>query len=180
MMQNKSSRLRLVIILGLIIISGLALWLALRGGSNPGDGASEYIDKDTGETISVQPGITPEKAGDNEQVTVIGLSSMARYGSASLSEAQLPVFRKDLAEKAVTKLVDHDQIIKIVNPALNPETVVFEAELIYKEGVATAKLTFDIPDNFVFSYEVWINGSVVYRSGKLVAGGGGEIPPESH
>lgn len=175
-MQNNK---RLIIIVSLVVLTaGLVLWLTLRGGPNPSEESYEYVDKDTGETISVQPGVTPEGVGDNAEVTVIGLTSLANYGSASLSDVQLPVFRKDLAEKAVEKLGDHDQIIKVVKPSLNPQTVNFEAELIYKENTEPAKLIFDIPDNYVFSYEVFVNGKLVYKSGQLVASGA--PPPEYH
>ena len=166
----------LIILLAVLVIGGLLAWIATRDGPSPADDSYEYVDKDTGETISVQPGVTPEGYGDNEQVTVIGLTSLANFGSASLSEVQLPVFREDLAEKGIAKIGDHDQIIKVVRPVLNPDTLMFEAELIYKDGVAPAKLVFDIPDNYVFEYQILVNGQRVYKSGRLIANDVGEPP----
>lgn len=175
MTGSKSSR-RLLIVLALLVLVGVGIFLISRRGSSPADESYEYADKDTGETISVQPGVTPEKFGDSDQVTVIGLTSLAGFGSASLSDVQLPVFRKDLAEKGIRKLPEHDQIIKIVNPLLNPATIDFEAELIYKEGAPKARIVFDIPDNYVFSYQISLADKIVYSSERLVADNVGELP----
>jgi hypothetical protein len=163
----------LVVAVAAVTVGALLLLLAAVGRDQPAppDTVREFVDKDTGETIRITPDISPEVAGSRELATVIGLTSLATFGSVSLAEGQIPVFRRDLATNGLAKLGEFDDIVKVVRPRLNPETKDFEAELIYMENKPPARLIFDIPDNTLFEYRILVDGREVYRSAKLFAGG---------
>lgn len=163
---------KLLVVVVAVTIGALLLLLAVVGHDRPAapDTAREFVDKDTGETIRITPDVSPEVAGSRELATVIGLTSLATFGSASLAEGQIPVFRRDLATNGLAKLGEFDSIVKVVRPQLNPDTLYFEAELIYLENKPTARLIFDIPDNTLFEYRILVDGREVYRSAKLFAG----------
>jgi hypothetical protein len=178
-MMNK----RALLVFGLF---GLAMIIALAVFANqqaktPDDESYSYTDSDTGEVISVKPGVADEKFGTTgSQATVIGLSSLGAFGSISLNQNQLPIFRENLLQQGLEALGTHDSIVKVVNPALNSDTLFIEADLIYKKDVKPARLVFDIKDEFEFRYEVWVNASKVYESGALFTTNVGAVPPESH
>jgi hypothetical protein len=181
--MNRFLNKRVLIVLGIVLLV-LFAWAAFtfqQQAKTPDDESYEYTDTDTGEVISVKPGVTDETYGSNkDQVTVIGLSSLSKFGSISLNQNQLPLFRKDLEEKGIKALGTHDSIVKVVDPKLNFKTYLIEADFIYKKGVEPALLIFDIKNNYEFRYEIWVGGTKTYGSGQLSTTNVGEIPPENH
>lgn len=144
----------------------------------------EYVDSDTGETVSTQPNRVPEKAGSDDQVVVLGAKSLYDIGSVGLTSAQTSLFSQDLSTNAVEKLPPHDQIIKVVNPVYQSSKNILYAELIYKEKVKPLSVEIMIDSIYRFTYVLKKDGSTIYSSKALVIiqdninYGGDGVPPE--
>lgn len=178
-MMNK----RKIMIFGAIgfVLLLIVLLVLQQRAQTPDDKSFEYTDPDTGEVIEVKPGVTDEKFGETgDQTILIGLTSLAGFGSISLNQNQLPIFRDDLLTKGIKTVGSHEKIIKVVRPEINQETYKIEADLILNKDAAPGRLVFDIPDNYEFRYEIWMNGKKVYDSGRLFTNNVGEFPPEDH
>lgn len=183
-MKGQFINKKVLLLLGVIfIVLGITIGLLLRSSNNSSssveDKSYEYTDPQTGEQVSVQPGVTPETYNSDEgEATLIGLSTLANFGSVSLSSSQLPTFRQDLLANAIKKLNNPDSVVKVVNPEMNLDTLFLEADLIYREGTKPARLEFDIESQSTFSYKVIVDKKTAYQSPTLYSVNNGDIPSE--
>lgn len=178
-MRKFLTKKNVVIAVALMTI-GILLFLLIQSQSNnPQDEAYEYTDADTGEVVSVQPGVTPEKYNtEGKEPLLLGLSALGDFGSVGLSPGQLPVFKEDLLANGIKVIGDYDETIKVVKIRLNPDSYLLEADLIYKEGAAPILITFDIPNKYVFEYNLTLEGAKVYTSKRILVDGITEEPPD--
>ncbi len=170
-----------MLIAGAILVLGIGLILLIRQQTpSPRDDSYEYTDSDTGEVVSVQPGVKPEQYGnDANEPLLLGLSTLGDYGSAGLTPDQLPVFKRDLLENGIKQIGSYDKTLKIVKLRLNPTTYLLEADLLYKEGSSPILVTFKIPNAYVFEYNLTLDGKMLYASKRILIDGITEEPPDS-
>ncbi len=147
----------------------------------PGYTIQKY-DKETGETLSLQPNNDPEKTDGQPSATVLGTSSLYKMGAEGLSLNQVALLNNDLGNTAIKSLVPHDPVIKVVKPRYDRSTYTLSAELIYKKGMSPAAIVFSLDSVDSFNYKLLVQNKVVYQSGQLIVGdpnySGDGAPPE--
>lgn len=171
---------KLIIITSVLVVVLLVASFFYRR-SQPGY-TVRYTDKDTGETLSIQPNTTPETTAGSSNVTILGSASLYKFGASGLSIDQVALFNSDLNDKAIKKIAGHDEIVKVVNPEYNRDNYTITADLLYKEGEPAAKLVFTPDSIYSFSYKIILNNSTIYQSGSLIVASpnytGDGTPPE--
>jgi len=173
------SRRKLIVVIAVIAGLVVVAILTIQRSKSPDDTSYEYRDSDTGEVISVTPGVSKERFGAADTNTmIIGLSGLGNFGSVGLSQNQLPIFRDDLEKNGIKTVGSYEPTVKILNPSFNTLTTRVEAELLYRKGTKPAVLLFDIKDDYEFRYKILVDGAEVYDSGALFTDNIGDFPPE--
>lgn len=158
--QYKKPLVAMLVLLIIVII--IATFMQRRDPSY----TIEYVDKDTGETVSIKPNVTPENYNSNSNVTVLGAKDLGSFGVAGLVPNQVGVFTNDLTSVALPKLGEHDEIIKVMNASYDQENDKTRADLKLSKK-RTLNIIVSVRNVDTFSYTVSEEGHILYESGDL-------------
>lgn len=139
----------------------------------------QYVDKDTGETVSNFPNTDPETAGQKSTVVVLGLSELNKFGVAGLVPGQLPLMRQDLVDNALPKLGEHDEVIKIIDVSFDTNQNQTNATLKLSEK-RLLRINITVVPAVSFTYRILDGGTEIYKSKQIYSDDytGDGSPPE--
>lgn len=102
------------------------------------------------------------------EVIVLGLTNLAKLGSAGLTNDQIPLLRDDILSNALKTFENHDDFVKIIDPSYNYDNGFVTARFMYSEDEAPITLQISVESVYVFNYKLLDGRNTLYSSERII------------